>query len=48
MREQELLRQKMSLAYRTGDRAEANRIAKRLEPVEPEDIGKQRAPASGT
>jgi len=32
MREQEILRAKMSLAYRTGDLKEAERIAERLRP----------------
>lgn len=35
MRHQELLRAEMSLAYRTGDRAKAQRIANRLEPDDP-------------
>ena len=32
MKEQELLRQRMSLAYKTGDREEAQRIAEKLKP----------------
>lgn len=35
MREQELLRSKMSLAYRLGDQKEAARLAERLKPDEP-------------
>lgn len=35
MREQELLRAKMALAYRTGDQKEAARLAERLKPDEP-------------
>ena len=35
MREQEILRAKMALAYRTGDQKEAARIAERLKPDEP-------------
>jgi hypothetical protein len=35
MREQELMRAKMALAYRTGDQKEAARLAERLKPDEP-------------
>ena len=35
MRQQELMRAKMSLAYRTGDAREAHRLAERLKPDEP-------------
>ena len=34
MREQELLRSQMALAYRTGDREKATQIAERLKPDE--------------
>ena len=35
MREQELMRAKMALAYRVGDQKEAARLAERLKPDEP-------------
>jgi hypothetical protein len=34
MREQELLRAEMALAYKTGDRARAQKIFERLQPDE--------------
>jgi hypothetical protein len=40
MREQELMRAKMSLAYRTGDHREAARLAERLKPDELPPAGK--------
>ena len=34
MRHQELLRAEMALAYKTGDKAKAKQIAKRMEPLD--------------
>ncbi len=38
MREQQLLRMKMGLAYRTGDVEEARKIAEKLKPDDPADV----------
>ena len=49
MREQQLLRIQMELAYKTGDQAKARKLAALLEPVDIADIGKnKRPPAQGT
>ena len=49
MREQQLLRSQMELAYKTGDQAKARKLAALLEPVDIADIGKnKRPPAQGT
>jgi hypothetical protein len=49
MREQQMLRSQMELAYKTGDRKKAERLAEMLKPVELAEIGKaKRPPASGT
>lgn len=49
MREQQLLRSQMELAYKTGDRKKAEKLAALLAPTELADIGKRvRPPASGT
>lgn len=40
MREQELLRARMGLAYRMGDTAEAHRLAARLAPDDPANPGR--------
>ncbi|PSC69161.1 RNA-binding 25 [Micractinium conductrix] len=49
MREQQMMRQKMELAYKTGDRATAEKLQKLLEPTDIAEIGKvKRAPATGT
>lgn len=42
MREQEMLRAQMALAYRTGDHAKAEKIAKRLLPDDPNDPKKKK------
>lgn len=46
MREQQMLRAQMTLAYQTGDRAKAEKLAAVLKPVELADIGKNRRPAA--
>lgn len=49
MREQQLLRSQLDLAYKTGDRAKAEKLAALLAPTALADIGKVvRPPASGT
>lgn len=49
MREQQLLRSQLDLAYKTGDRAKAETLAALLAPTALADIGKVvRPPASGT
>lgn len=49
MREQQLLRSQLDLAYKTGDRAKAEKLAALLAPTNLADIGKVvRPPASGT
>jgi hypothetical protein len=51
MREQQLLRSQMELAYKTGDRKKAEQIAEMLKPVDLAELAKgkpQRPPASGT
>lgn len=50
MRQQDLLRQKMALAYRTGDVKEAQRLAERLRPddMKPASALPPREPAQGT
>ena len=49
MREQQLLRSQMELAYKTGDRKKAEKLAELLKPVDLAEIGKnKRPPAMGT
>ncbi|KAI7841757.1 hypothetical protein COHA_004623 [Chlorella ohadii] len=49
MREQQLLRSQMELAYKTGDRKKAEKLAALLAPTDLADLSKpQRPPASGT
>jgi hypothetical protein len=47
MRQQELLRAKMALAYRTGDQKEAQRLAERLKPDD-QRVVPAREPAAGS
>lgn len=46
MREQQLLRAEMALAYRTGDHAKAERLALRLAPDEVQDKKKEEKKAA--
>jgi hypothetical protein len=48
MREQEMLRAKMALAYRTGNQREAQRLAERLRPDDQKTQLPPREPAPGT
>lgn len=49
MREQQMLRSQMELAYKTGDHKKAEKLAELLKPVELAEIGKtKRPPATGT